>query len=272
MYVVEEPKAEERLDTQYVTDVVVRLRIAAHPSYSRRTVEIEKARGHKHVRGRHDIAIRPGGGSTTGTHSNPDDPAAEITRPGKTKPDSLAYVHVFRSLHALSRELLTRKGRDSPQVNPDRGEVFGFGITYLDRLLPHDDLGKDDAAANKKHQQLKSQIDGTLEPSFWLAPAVARGRGLVGGTVNALIGPLTTHKSRLARAFLAQAIQPALEPNGTGGGVAVLLTTQPMDGDVLLKEMLAHLEPQTLDPARQEEVEGRIICRRMEARRCSRSA
>jgi KaiC/GvpD/RAD55 family RecA-like ATPase len=286
VYIVEEPKSDERLDTQYVTDVVIRLRSSAQTNYSRRTIEIEKARSHIHVRGQHDIAIRSGKGTTTGDQFNPDDPCVPINC--DTGESSLAYIHILRSLHSLSRELLEHEGHN-PDVNPDRSEVFGFGIRYLDRLLPRvvdkKNMGDD------KLKQFNESIDllkGNYKPQT--DTNTNNKRGLIGGTVNALIGPLTTHKSSLARAFLAQALEPvtrklksevlkvynsmykkikeidasndeekekkkkdieqeyegkiqsALQfPLGHGGGIAVLFTTQPMDGDVLIKEMLSHL-------------------------------
>jgi hypothetical protein len=43
--------------------------------YRRRVIEILKVRFGSHVRGEHQILIRNGDGSTTGTQSNSDDPA-----------------------------------------------------------------------------------------------------------------------------------------------------------------------------------------------------
>ncbi len=290
VYVVEEPKAGEHLDSQYVTDVVMRLRTVTTGTYSRRSVEIEKARGHQHVRGQHDIVIRKGTGSTTGRDTNPDDPEVLIE-----EKNPLAYIHILRSVHSLSRELLERRKGQNPQINPDQQEVFSFGIPYLDRLLPKVISGPLSSAGGQGGEIAALGLGGILRAEFSPKKEPEHPRGLIGGSVNALIGPLTTYKSRVGRAFLSRAVAECflsishIEKKdlskhnhmelGKGGGIAVLLTTLPMDSSVLLRECLVHLghekdwidELEKLGGSGQDPnaiwtrvSKNRLICRRLE--------
>lgn len=170
--VVEEPSEGERLAEQFVADVVVRLRATENQGYSRRTIEIEKARGQSHVRGRHPYVVRDGRGSTTGEQINYDDPPVE----GEGRWQS--YIDVFPSLHALSREVMEGHGpgRDWPS-----GFCAGFGIRELDEMLT---LQRTEPAGSER------RLHGH------------DARGLPCGKVCALIGDANTQKSFVALAFL----------------------------------------------------------------------
>jgi KaiC/GvpD/RAD55 family RecA-like ATPase len=163
-FIVEEPRAEERFPEEFVADVVVRLRTVTVRNYARRTVEIIKTRGQSHVRGQHPFVIRGTEGSTTGLQQNADDP---VTANG--------YVHVFPSLHHLSREEMKARGPANPE--PDLTHVAAFGITYLDEMLA------------------RLTTEG---------PTGSDDQGLRTQTTTALIGEIATQKTSLATAFLAR--------------------------------------------------------------------
>ncbi len=150
VFVVEEPRDQERLPEQFVSDAVIRLRVERSHGYARRTVEIEKQRGQGFVRGRHDCLIRRGTGSSTGTHTtcyNPDDKPYNV--PGivpvganvpPEKPCAKAYFVVVPSLHFLSRELMEAPGAKNADSRLNRNEnnsdgFCGTGIPYLDDML-----------------------------------------------------------------------------------------------------------------------------------------
>src|SRR5439155_21132346 len=124
---VEKPEAGKKLDTEYVTDVVIRLRDTPSTSSSRRTIEVEKARGFQHVRGEQDIVIRAGRGTRTGRDLNSDDPQVppdhsdgegdrELVDQARSLglPPVMSYIHVLRSLHSRSRRLLASTGSNPP--------------------------------------------------------------------------------------------------------------------------------------------------------------
>jgi KaiC/GvpD/RAD55 family RecA-like ATPase len=168
--VIEEPSDGARMAEQFVADVVLRLRATESQGYSRRTIEIEKARGQSHIRGRHPYVIRDGRGSTTGEQGNFDDPAVEMEAADKSQ----SYMDVFPSLHSMSRAVMESRapGREHPS---DRRA--GFGIPELDEMLA---LGSQ--SADGLHGQDR--------------------QGLPCGTVSALIGDANTQKSFLALAYL----------------------------------------------------------------------
>ncbi len=163
-FIIEEPKTDDRFPEQFVTDVVIRLRAGDQRGYSRRTVEILKARGQSHIRGQHPFVIRHGAGSTTGLQQNAD----EV----RTKQ---SYVHIFHSLHYLSREEMKARGPANPPASPLR--VAAFGVTYLDEMLA----------------RLKSPVSSGMDD-----------QGLPAQTTTALIGEIATQKTSLATAFLAR--------------------------------------------------------------------
>lgn len=182
LFIVEEPQEGERLPEEFVTDVVIRLRSVLVRDYVRRTVEIEKARGHSHVRGQHTYLIRSGTGATTGQRENPDDPLIENVHDQSEEPGSVkrpyhqSYLHVCHSLHHSYRKAMTFD-RSRP---PEPSERYAaFGIRYLDDLL---ETGND----NFKREGGDDQ------------------RGLRCSTTTALIGNPETQKGPLGIAFLSR--------------------------------------------------------------------
>jgi KaiC/GvpD/RAD55 family RecA-like ATPase len=182
LFIVEEPQEGERLPEEFVADVVIRLRSVLVRDYVRRTVEVEKARGHAHVRGQHAYLIRSGAGATTGQRENPDDPLIENVRgpDGRPRADGRpyhqSYLHICHSLHHSYRKSMT-DGQGRP---PEPSERFAaFGIRYLDDLL---ETGND----NFRRQGGDDQ------------------RGLRCSTTTALIGNPETQKGPLGIAFLSR--------------------------------------------------------------------
>jgi KaiC/GvpD/RAD55 family RecA-like ATPase len=164
-FIVEEPKTDERFPEEFVTDVVVRLRNVTVNNYARRTVEILKARGQSHVRGQHAFVIR---------ESRPKIPASKEVNADEPEVKN-SYVHIYPSLHYLSREEMKSGG--SSQAQPRARRVAAFGITYLDEMLARVD---EDPANGLDDQGLPAQ------------------------TTTALIGEVATQKTSLATAFLAR--------------------------------------------------------------------
>ncbi len=240
VFIVEEPREKERLPEEFVSDAVIRLRVERQRDYSRRTIEIEKLRGQAYIRGRHDCLIRRGNGSQTGLQDNPDDRALRM--PGA--PVTSAYVQVIHSLHYLSREVMElplpakalRGGLESKRREhggDPRAEVMlrqsgglaGFGIRYLDELIG--DQGFTAKCLRGETPPEPGKIKGSHPV------------GLPWGSITALIGDEGAYKERLGRAFLAQAFLPSdAAPSDTG--VALLLTTKPMDADTLASRFLNH--------------------------------
>lgn len=163
-FIIEEPRNDDRFPEEFVTDVVVRFRTATVNGYARRTVEIVKARGQSHVRGQHPFVIRSGTGSTTGREPNPDELQTNNS-----------YVHVYHSLHYLSREEMKSLGPANPPVRSD--QVAAFGITYMDDMLA----------------RVRNPVPAGLDD-----------QGLPVQTTTALIGEIATQKTSLATAFLAR--------------------------------------------------------------------
>jgi len=168
--IIEEPRESARMAEQFVADVVLRLRATEEQGYSRRAIEIEKARGQSHVRGRHPYVVRDGRGSTTGELVNFDDPRVEE---GNL---SQSYLDVYPSLHSMSREIMENRAPGPQQPSNRRA---GFGIEELDEMLAK----ASEPRTGRGHGQ---------DP-----------RGLPCGTVSALIGDANTQKSFLGHAFLA---------------------------------------------------------------------
>jgi KaiC/GvpD/RAD55 family RecA-like ATPase len=182
LFIVEEPKEGERLPEEFVTDVVIRLRSVLVRDYVRRTMEIEKARGHSHVRGQHAYLIRSGAGATTGQRENPDDPLIENVvdddDPSHTagRPYHQSYLHICHSLHHSYRKAMTAgKGR----AGEPSERYAAFGIRYLDDLL---EKGNENFKRSEGNDQ----------------------RGLRCSTTTALIGNPETQKGPLGVAFLSR--------------------------------------------------------------------
>ncbi|MCX6345199.1 MAG: hypothetical protein NT018_08990, partial [Armatimonadetes bacterium] len=123
VFLLEEPEHGAHAPEEYVTDSVIHLRSEVKEGYTRRSVEIEKARAQTHILGRHPYVIRDGSGSSELRWPNMDDPYV----PGKDF-KSQSYFHVFHSLHCLEQDI---KGGSSI----DRKGIAKFGIEYLDNML-----------------------------------------------------------------------------------------------------------------------------------------
>jgi KaiC/GvpD/RAD55 family RecA-like ATPase len=105
--VVEEAKEGTRLPEEFVADIVIRLRSMLVNGYTRRTLEIEKARGQAyHARGQHPFQIR----------------SMEDEKP--------AHVTIYPSLHYQGNSLGRQRNR-----REGTSEVVSFGIRHLDSLL-----------------------------------------------------------------------------------------------------------------------------------------
>jgi KaiC/GvpD/RAD55 family RecA-like ATPase len=182
LLVVEESRVE-RFPEEFVTDAVVRLRNVETGRYLRRTVEIEKARGQRNIRGQHPFVIRDGKGSTTGDQKNADDPEVKNAA-GRHQ----AYVHVFLSPNYSSRQIMADKHNPRPTVAGDR--FAAFGVPYLDNML---------GGSGEKAEIHKDQ-EGEFDT-----------RGLPCGSATALLGDSLTQKSQLGEAFLSRAFYPYAE-------------------------------------------------------------
>ncbi|HEY6330051.1 MAG TPA: ATPase domain-containing protein, partial [Blastocatellia bacterium] len=198
LLIVEEPKEGERLPEEFVTDVVIRLRSTLVKNYVRRSIEIEKARGHSHVRGQHSYMIRSGKGSTTGNRQNSDDP---FLRNKNYQPkgsgnrgdhnrasgalEFQSYIHICQSLHLNYRNRMAETGKGRPPQLP--GRFAAFGIRYLDQMLE----GSNNREKYKRREDYRRE-DGDDQ------------RGLPCSTTTALIGNPETQKGPLGYAFLSR--------------------------------------------------------------------
>lgn len=237
-FVIEPTSAGKRLPEQFIADLVVRLRLSRDRDYTLRTVEIEKCRGSWHARGEHEISIRDGRGTSTGVHSNLDDPRIKRTPPvpDRENPEvtifksgfNLSYIHVIPSLHRWNR--IIQQGRfPVPDQEGTQQGIPDFGLHALDNLI-----------------------------GFY-PEAVTAGAASFPGSVTILLGDAGTHKSRLARAFLSQAFVATRQE-----GAAVLISTGLMDRDKLRVRMETHLmRGFTTDQF------DRILCRRLSVRHLS---
>jgi hypothetical protein len=241
--VVEEPKRDERLPEVFIADVVVRLRTTADGDYSRRTVEVEKVRGQKHTRGQHDFRMRgpePARVPTDAEAYPIDTPAVGRHTGGKF--EFMSYVLVFPSLHLVARAPEPVRS-DAGRGGRRNGPFTMFGIYHLDTML-----------GSAAHQ--------------WGGPPPDPGadeRGLPAGSVTTVIGREATHKSQLARSFLAMAFRTRYEsadnPDRSkvnlgdpllGQGVAVLLTTTHLGLPQVRDRIKRHLIPETYSSATTE--------------------
>jgi KaiC/GvpD/RAD55 family RecA-like ATPase len=253
--VVEEPKDGERLPEVFVADTVVRLRSSTDRDYARRTVELEKVRGQKHIRGQHDFRVRQEG-STTGSDPNPDDP--RVGGPAEI----MAYIQVFPSLHYLTRDL----PREARPPAPASGwtdwdwKYAATGIYQLDAMLwqargpdyppdrqldPADRFDRNDS----DHQRLLRYYSG--RPPACLGGETAQGKttlwhdlasadpdtipcdlagfdqmGLPAGSITTLIGNDSTYKSQLARSFLSQCFRLRHALRGAGPHLPVVAANE----------------------------------------------
>ncbi len=237
VFVVEEPKGGERLPEVFVSDVVVRMRTTADRDYSVRTVELEKVRGQRHVRGQHHFHICQGDLLPT-NEDRPDEPAVQVQVFVESEPHVLSYIHVYPSLHQSAADVTKWEPRTALAPRA------GFGIEQLDNMLAECTLN------DQKHG--------------------GDGFGLPAGSVTAIIGEQGTFKSQLARAFLAQCFRTRVtsssEPKPcpiNGRGVAVLLTTYDTDRCRLADQLQHHLtHPQDKETVKQPK--SSLLVRRLD--------
>jgi KaiC/GvpD/RAD55 family RecA-like ATPase len=116
VFVIEEGR-DQRFPEEFVTDVVVRLRSTEVGKYLRRTVEVEKARGQSHVRGRHPFVIRDGQGSTTGDQANADEPGVRRSLASPFKTTEFINPIGFAEKLAKSEDPLSSYLRKDPQLS-----------------------------------------------------------------------------------------------------------------------------------------------------------
>lgn len=272
VFVVEELADGVRLPEVFVSDVVVRCRASSDRDYRRRTVEIEKVRGQAHVRGEHEFRVRQEG-SYTGDRPNPDDPVVGRVVPGKEglELERMAYIQVFPSFHQLSNtdaKLKPPLGGQRERVlsDPREWRYASFGIYQADAMLA--------SARNPLGNELAGVSNNT---------AGFDEMGLPAGSITALIGNESTHKSKLARAFLAQSFRTRhdVRPNTRnetmqllnrddlllGQGAAILICTYPISQTELVGKLKYHLiqadESVPNHPTQEEGLEERLIVRQL---------
>lgn len=263
---VEKQKGGEKVPEEFIADAVISLGESVDGNYSRRTIEVEKVRGQSHVRGHHEITVRSGCGTSTGGRFNADDPfVAHPDCPGGPEPrfdldfaahfdkvpddnttarKSQAYIYVFHSLHFLHRQIMDDRSRI--RLDGSLGTVSSFGITHLDEILIREE---DLAHLNGEGQDPRPlRLHGNR-------------RGLPSAEPTALIGEDGTYKSKLSKAYLAQA---AIPDERNQQGVAVLITTKTLDEEGLTKRLSEHV--------RRDRTGGRdVLCRRLEVHHVSSS-
>src|SRR5262249_41752894 len=121
--VVEESKLGDRVPEEFVADLVIRVGRPVRGGYTRRTVEIVKARGQGHIRGEHSLAIR---GDDPVNDDSSDDRRTAYPDDPRTRN---RYIQVYPSLNYLSREC------ERPQIGPHPRGFAAFGIDTLDEML-----------------------------------------------------------------------------------------------------------------------------------------
>lgn len=231
-FIVEDATEQEDRPEEFITDFVLRLHREVTRGYGRRTVEVHKARGQAHQRGRHTYVIRSGEGSYAqkpgaGVEAryNPDDPKVFVANPEQTH----GYVHVFHSLHSVSREDMYARGyllaAKTEKGESEVGMHAGFGIRYLDELLS--------------------------------GPGPRAGLPL--GRLFALIGDDGTHKGRLARAFLAGCFR-----HEDAEGIGVFISMQDLDPLTLATRIHLHLSQADRKNMDVNAIANNLVCRRLE--------
>lgn len=209
VFVVEEPQEGCHLPEEFVADTVIRLRRRTVGGTTRRTLEIEKARGRAHAGGEHQYGILDGLGSSTGVWENPDEPRSgrhDVTgsaSAGTRRTNN--YVQVYYSLQYRNQRI---KARPGPGSLAPAGKRASFGIHHLDDLLGG---------------------DGDKQ-------------GLRCGKICSVIGDAGTGKSTLAYSFLCEGFRSYAEQ-------LVLLTRAVTEGiqsgnfnNNLLKETFGRIE------------------------------
>lgn len=197
VFLIETRTEQKRLPEHYVADTVIHLRNQVDMDYEFRTIEVEKCRGHSHVRGRHKFVIRNGEGVSTGTQGHIDEPEIKIN--GKSMP----YIHVNTSLHNWNRIVRAEKLSLPPLKTPP--PEF-YELHPLKTLLGS--LSKNVNDAGKKNE----------------------GGAESGGSLTMLLGDPGSNKTRLGYHFL-------LGEADSHEIARVMFTTSLMDKDMLLKNL-----------------------------------
>jgi KaiC/GvpD/RAD55 family RecA-like ATPase len=312
VFIVEEPKEGEHLPEEFVTDVVARLRSISFRDYGRRTIEIIKSRGQAHVRGQHILLIRPGSGSTTGNQENYDDPKTRQLSDGSHQ----SYIHVCASLHHLNRKIMVTQGEGRPANPPPK--YAAFGIRYLDNMLASkvDDFRRDATGDDQRGllcrtitalignsqtqksplgyaflsrcfrsyaQRFADNIKELSKSPGEVAKVLAEWASAGGEEVScdrkwASEVLARFAKKRLDETVIAAALKLGPPREDAGDGIPILLTTQDLHAEILVREFLPWLlrkvpalaENPDHGPQRGCEaalailMEERTICRRLE--------
>lgn len=255
VFLVEANEEGKKTPEEFIADAVVRLGSKRHEHNMERFVQVDKVRAQAPVTGSHTILFRPGRGSTTGRMINPDDPPVILPECRGASPkhkkkaksalgpfpykgerqtghdDPLshqsefdaeqakrahgwqAYVYVLHSLNLINRQVMIEPGS---RIETRNAPLAGFGIENLDNLLC-----TQNADANAKGNQ----------------HANGDALGLTASDPVALIGEDGTYKSKLSKAFLAQA---KTENDDDRAEVAVLITTKTLEGSGLRERLEEH--------------------------------
>ncbi len=277
VFIVEEPKDGDHLPEEFVSDVVVRLRSMVFSDYSRRTVEIVKSRGQAHIRGQHILLIRSGFGSTTGNRINNDDPEIVLEgarqsyvhvcpslhdlnrkimlirgrgRPANEAPKYAAFgIRYLDDMLASSIDDFKRDQQGDDQrgllcrtttalIGNSQTQKSPLGRAFLSRCF----RGYAD-----RYAQALVRLDRDPES---VAAIIADARSLAGQQSASTIDnwkrvifarlSIMTESSTIADSVIAAARARA-SPAAGGDGVPVLLTTQDVHTEILVKEFLPWL-------------------------------
>jgi KaiC/GvpD/RAD55 family RecA-like ATPase len=224
--VVEQTQEGTRLPEEFVADIVVRLRSTLTNGYTRRTLEVEKARGQAHhARGQHPFQIRSGKQLVEASvYDNLDqDPAHVIVYP------SLHYQgNSIRKQRAKSQDALPKEGSSA---------LVSFGIRHLDGLLKRNRAGQAGLPAGMPFAIIGDK--GTFKSH--LADAF-----------------LASCFADIAAEFTSSAIDPASWEScwasaQEGAGVAILATSKPRaqhDVEVAIIRQLLNSNPRAREVLR----------------------
>jgi len=270
VFVVEQPRLDERQPEQFVTDLVIRLRQQMDSTYSQRTVEIEKCRAVAHARGQHEIAIRTGKGSYTGNEDHLDDPRIRwALRELDKDPAAITLVDPQLLKQSCMRDYLSEI---------EAGNVPGLQVVSLAHVRVITSI-------HRWNREVREEIASIPElagsPSFglpdldeWLKKPTSEVNNPCSGSLTLLLGDAGTRKGRLARGFLAEAFVDAssgwkkLQPNGA----AVLISTRFLDGDALRTRVAKRMKSLGTQEEIKSVVFPRVWCQRLNVRHLSAGA
>ncbi len=241
VFLVEANNDGTKTPEEFIADAVIHLGTKAEDGYLQRFVQVEKVRAQAHVPGPHALIIRDGRGSTTGESFNADDPPVIAVQkrdgmppfaleekgiPAETRNVSQSYVYVLHSLNLVNRQIMKAKGQRIESSTPP---LASFGIENLDGILEARDFDRN--------------IELIGDP-----------RGISTADPVALIGEDQTYKSKLSKAFLAQAKRKRDDDESC---VAILITTKTLERAGLIERLERHLGEKITD-------RHHVFCRRLE--------